>query len=115
MSSTPSAWTRARSAWRTSATFRGWKPVPPLISVPGRRDLNVEVAETRTGSFNFGAGFSSIDNLLGFVELTQGNFDIKDWPRYQGGGQKFRMRAQYGTRRKDFVIALTEPYFMDKK
>jgi outer membrane protein insertion porin family len=91
------------------------RPAEPLISVPGRRDLNVEVAETRTGSFNFGAGFSSIDNLLGFVELTQGNFDIKDWPRFQGGGQKFRLRAQYGTRRKDFVIALTEPYFMDRK
>ena len=91
------------------------RPAEPLISVPGRRDLNVEVAETRTGSFNFGAGFSSIDNLLGFVELTQGNFDITEWPRFQGGGQKFRMRAQYGTRRKDFVIALTEPYFMDQK
>ena len=78
------------------------RPAEPLVSVPGRRDLNVEVVETRTGSFNFGAGFSSIDNLLGFVELTQGNFDITEWPRFQGGGQKFRMRAQYGTRRKDF-------------
>jgi outer membrane protein insertion porin family len=91
------------------------RPAEPLISVPGRRDLDVEVTETRTGSFNFGAGFSSIDNLLGFVELTQGNFDIKGWPRFQGAGQKFRFRAQYGTRRKDFVIALTEPYFMDRK
>jgi outer membrane protein insertion porin family len=91
------------------------RPAEPLISLPGRRDLNVDVAETRTGSFNFGAGFSSIDNLLGFVELTQGNFDVTDWPRFQGGGQKFRMRAQYGTSRKDFVIALTEPYFMDQR
>ena len=91
------------------------RPAEPLISVPGRRDLNVDVVETRTGSFNFGAGFSSVDNLLGFVELTQGNFDLAGWPRFQGGGQKFRIRAQYGTRRKDFVIALTEPYFLDKK
>ena len=91
------------------------RPAEPLLSVPGRRDVDVEVTETRTGSFNFGAGFSSIDNLLGFVELTQGNFDITDWPRFQGGGQKFRLRAQYGTRRKDFVIALTEPYFMDRR
>lgn len=91
------------------------RPAEPLISVPGRRDLNVDVTETRTGSFNFGAGFSSIDNLLGFVELTQGNFDAAGWPRFQGGGQKFRARAQYGTRRKDFVLALTEPYFLDQK
>jgi outer membrane protein insertion porin family len=91
------------------------RPAEPLISVPGRRDLNVDVAETQTGSFNFGAGFSSIDNLLGFVELTQSNFDIFNWPRLTGGGQKFRTRIQYGTTRKDFIISLTEPYFLDKK
>jgi outer membrane protein insertion porin family len=91
------------------------RPAEPLISVPGRRDLNVDVTEQRTGSFNFGAGFSSIDNLLGFVELTQGNFDIAGWPRLTGAGQKFRTRIQYGTQRKDFVISLTEPYFLDQK
>ena len=91
------------------------RPAEPLISVPGRRDLNVDVTETQTGSFNFGAGFSSVDNLLGFVELTQGNFDIMNWPHFTGGGQKFRTRIQYGTTRKDFIISLTEPYFLDKK
>lgn len=91
------------------------RPAEPLISLPGRRDVNIDVTETRTGSFNFGAGFSSIDNLLGFIELTQGNFDVAGWPRFQGAGQKFRLRAQYGTRRKDFVLALTEPWFLDQK
>ncbi|MEQ1850045.1 MAG: outer membrane protein assembly factor BamA [Chthoniobacteraceae bacterium] len=91
------------------------RPAEPLISVPGRRDLNVDVTEQRTGSFNFGAGFSSIDNLLGFVELTQGNFDVAGWPRLTGAGQKFRTRIQYGTQRKDFVIGLTEPYFLDQR
>ena len=91
------------------------RPAEPLISVPGRRDLNVDVVEKQTGSFNFGAGFSSVDNLLGFVELTQGNFDIMNWPKLTGGGQKFRVRAQYGTTRKDFIISLTEPYFLDRK
>ena len=83
--------------------------------VPGRKDVNVLVEEKRTGSFNFGAGFSSIDSLIGFAEITQGNFDITRWPYFTGGGQKFRMRLQYGTRRKDFIIALTEPYFLDYK
>jgi len=83
--------------------------------VPGRKDLNILVEEKRTGSFNFGAGFSSIDNLIGFAEISQGNFDITRWPYFTGGGQKFRVRVQYGTRRKDFVIALTEPYFLDYK
>jgi outer membrane protein insertion porin family len=88
---------------------------PADTLVPGRKDLNVLVEEKRTGSFNFGAGFSSIDNLLGFAEITQGNFDITRWPYFTGGGQKFRLRVQYGTSRKDFVLSLTEPYFMDKE
>ncbi len=88
---------------------------PADTLVPGRKDLNVLVEEKRTGSFNFGVGFSSIDNLLGFAEITQGNFDITRWPYFTGGGQKFRMRLQYGTQRKDFVLSLTEPYFLDRE
>ncbi len=88
---------------------------PADTLVPGRKDLNVLVEEKRTGSFNFGAGFSSIDNLLGFAEITQGNFDITRWPYFTGGGQKFRLRVQYGTRRKDFILSLTEPYFLDRE
>lgn len=88
---------------------------PADTLVPGRKDLNVIVEEQRTGSFNFGAGFSSIDKLLGFAEITQGNFDVTRWPYFTGGGQKFRIRAQYGTERKDFIISLTEPYFLDRE
>jgi outer membrane protein insertion porin family len=88
---------------------------PSDTLVPGRKDLNVLVEEKRTGSFNFGAGFSSIESLLGFAEITQGNFDATRWPYLTGGGQKFRIRVQYGTERKDFIMALTEPYFLDRE
>ena len=87
---------------------------PEDTLVPGRKDLNVVVEEKRTGSFNFGAGFSSIDSLLGFAEITQGNFDVTRWPYFTGGGQKFRIRVQYGTEREDFIMSLTEPYFLDR-
>ena len=83
--------------------------------VPGRKDLNINVDEKRTGSLNFGFGFSSIDSLLGFAEITQGNFDIAGYPNFTGAGQKFRLKLQYGSRRKDFILGLTEPYFMDKQ
>ena len=79
------------------------------------KDLNVVVKEKRTGSLNFGAGFSSLDSLLGFAEVTQGNFDAKNYPAFRGGGQKFRTRIQYGARRKDASVSLTEPYFLDRK
>jgi outer membrane protein insertion porin family len=87
---------------------------PQDTDVPGRKDLTIEVEEKRTGALNFGAGFSTIDSLVGFVELTQGNFDIMNWPAFTGGGQKFRAKVQYGTQRKDFLLALTEPYFLDR-
>ena len=70
---------------------------PEDTGVPGRKDLIIQVEEKRTGSLNFGAGFSTIDNLVGFVEMTQGNFDLLNWPNFTGAGQKFRVRLQYGT------------------
>jgi outer membrane protein insertion porin family len=88
---------------------------PEDTDVAGRKDLTILVQEKRTGSLSFGAGFSTIDSLVGFVELTQGNFDLMNWPAFTGAGQKFRLRIQYGTQRKDFVLNLTEPYFLDRK
>src|SRR5438067_896341 len=88
---------------------------PEDTDIAGRRDLTIVVQEKRTGSFSFGGGFSTIDKLVGFAELTQGNFDITNWPGLTGAGQKFRLRVQYGTERKDFILALTEPYFLDRR
>jgi outer membrane protein insertion porin family len=88
---------------------------PEDTGVAGRKDLTIHVEEKRTGSLNFGAGFSTIDQLVGFIEMTQGNFDLLNWPNFTGAGQKFRARLQYGNRRKDIVLSLTEPYFLDRR
>src|SRR5213083_1286866 len=88
---------------------------PEDTDIPGRKDLTILVQEKRTGSLTFGGGFSTVDKLVGFAELTQGNFDLFNWPSFTGGGQKFRLRIQYGTERKDFILALTEPYFLDRR
>src|SRR5438132_9982312 len=88
---------------------------PEETDVPGRKDLTILVQEKRTGSFSFGAGFSTIDQLVGFAELTRGSFDWFNWPTFTGGGQKFRLRVQYGTQRKDFLLNVTEPYFLDRR
>ena len=88
---------------------------PSDTDIPGRKDLNVLVEEQRTGSFNFGAGFSSIDSLIGFAEITQSNFDITHWPDFTGGGQRFRVKVQLGNERKDAVLSLTEPWFLDRQ
>jgi outer membrane protein insertion porin family len=92
--------------------FQRVELAPASTIVPGRKDLNIVVEEKRTGSFNFGAGFSTIDSLVGFAELQQTNFDLFNWPSFVGGGQRFRVRGQYGLERKDFVASLTEPWFL---
>jgi outer membrane protein insertion porin family len=88
---------------------------PDDTGVPGRKDLVIQVEEKRTGSLSFGGGFSTVDQLVVFAELTQGNFDLMNWPGFTGAGQKFRARVQVGTQRRDIVIALTEPYFLDRR
>ena len=88
---------------------------PEDTGVAGRKDLTIEVQEKRTGSFSFGGGFSTVDQLVGFAELTQGNFDLMNWPGFTGAGQKFRLRVQYGTARKDIILALTEPWLFDRR
>ena len=84
-------------------------------SGPDYKDLNVTVNEKKTGTVQFGAGFSSIDSIVGMVEISQKNFDATNWPSFTGGGQRFRMNLRAGTRRKDFLLSLTEPYFMGQR
>jgi len=88
---------------------------PEETDIPGRKDLTILVQEKRTGSLSFGGGFSTVDQLVGFAELTQGNFDLFNWPSFTGGGQKFRLRIQYGTQRKDFLLNIVEPYLFDRR
>ena len=73
-----------------------------------------EVEEQPTGQFLAGAGFSSIDKLVGFVEVSQGNFDLTGWP-FVGGGQKIKVRAEGGTRSESYTLSFVEPWFMDRR
>ena len=95
--------------------FNTVQTVPTDTMIPGRKDLNVIVDEKRTGSFNFGVGFSTIDSLVGFAEIQQTNFDLFGWPNFVGGGQRLRIRGQYGIERADAVISFTEPWFLGQK
>lgn len=88
---------------------------PEDTEIPNRKNLQINVEEQRTGKMSFGAGFSSIDSLVAFVEVTQGNFDLFHPPNFTGGGQKFRAQVQVGTERQDYVLSLTEPWFLDRK
>lgn len=81
----------------------------------GYRDVDILVEERRTGSISAGIGFSSIDNIVGFVNLEQSNFDIRNPWSFTGGGQRFAMNLRLGSERADFSISLTEPWFLGQQ
>jgi outer membrane protein insertion porin family len=83
--------------------------------VPNRKDLVIGVEERNTGNVTVGAGFSSVESVVGFVELKQGNFDLFNPPTFTGAGQKFQIRASIGTLLQDYEISFVEPWFLGKK
>ena len=91
------------------------RPEPTDPVIPGRKNLAVNVEERSTGNFTVGAGFSSVDALVGYAEVSQENFDLFHPPYFTGGGQTARVRVQIGTRRQDYEISFTEPWFLDRK
>jgi len=75
-----------------------------------RQDLVVKVKEAKSGNFSFGGGFSSVDRLIGLVELEQRNFDWRNAPKFTGAGQDVRMAIEIGTVRRYFDFSFTEPW-----
>lgn len=82
-------------------------------SEPNKRNLVVEVKESKTGEFSFGGGYSSIDQFIGFVSVEQRNFDIFNFPYFTGDGQDLRLYAEWGTVRESFQLSFTEPWIFD--
>jgi len=88
---------------------------PEETDVPSRRNLVITVAEKNTGNVQVGAGFSSIDSLVGYVEVSQANFDLFNPPHFTGGGQRAKLRLQVGTERQDYQLTLIEPWLFGRK
>ncbi len=83
-------------------------------SSPTKKNLAVTVKEAKTGEFSFGGGYSSIDRLVGFIEIAQNNFDIMNFPNFTGAGQNLKVRAELGRTRKDYLVSFTEPWVFDR-
>ena len=81
---------------------------------PAFRDVVYEVDEKSTGQLMVGAGFSSVDHLIGFMEISQNNFDLFNWGHFTGGGQKARFGLQASHDYTDAEISFTEPWFLDR-
>jgi outer membrane protein insertion porin family len=88
---------------------------PDPTDIPNHRNLIVSVDEKNTGNLTLGAGFSSVDALVGFAEMTQANFDLFNPPTFTGGGQRFRLRLALGTQQQDYTASFVEPWFLGRK
>jgi outer membrane protein insertion porin family len=80
---------------------------------PEKKNLILQVREAKTGSFSFGAGYSTVDQLVGFAEIEQKNFDFANWPNFTGGGQNLAMRLEAGSTRSNTRLSFTEPWLFD--
>ena len=87
----------------------------PSREDPAQRDLIYEVEEKNTGQLMVGVGTSSIDDILGFLEISQNNFDIGNWPTFRGGGQKARLGIELGSDSNSGEISWTDPWFLDRR
>jgi outer membrane protein insertion porin family len=79
-------------------------------SLPGTKNLLVTVKEAKTGEFSFGGGYSSVDSVLGFVQIRQKNFDWQNHRTFTGAGQDFGVRLEIGGVRTNAELSFTEPW-----
>jgi outer membrane protein insertion porin family len=85
----------------------------------GLVDLEIGVVEKlNTAKVNFGAGYSTLDGLVGTFSLAWANFDASHLPyiwRCKGAGQELRLSTEFGRRRTQYSVGFTEPYMFDTK
>jgi outer membrane protein insertion porin family len=74
-------------------------------SAPDKIIVNIEVAEKPTGTFQVGAGFSSIESFIATAQVQQANLF--------GNGQSLALQAQVSALRQLITLRFFEPYFLD--
>ncbi|MBN1385316.1 MAG: outer membrane protein assembly factor BamA [Elusimicrobia bacterium] len=73
---------------------------------PDTADLAIEVEEDKTGMVSLGAGYSSVDKVVGTIQVTELNLF--------GRGQKLNLTYEFGSRRQNYQIGFTEPYLFGR-
>lgn len=72
---------------------------------PALMNVNIEVQEKPTGTFQIGAGFSSIESFIATAQIQQANLF--------GRGQSLALMAQLSGLRQLIDIRFFEPYLLD--
>jgi outer membrane protein insertion porin family len=99
--------TQSRNALQRTGYFEDVQLTTKKTDQPDTVDLLVDVKEGPTGSFTVGAGYSSGDGFLFNAGIAEKNLF--------GRGQGVNGNFSIGSRRQDFIVGYTEPYFNDTK
>jgi outer membrane protein insertion porin family len=75
-------------------------------TAPDRTGLRVKVEEQPTGELSFSAGYSSVDQLIIDLGISERNF--------RGRGQNLRARVSVGSLRQQVDFSFTEPRFLGR-
>jgi len=76
-------------------------------SAPDKLTVYVDVSEKPTGTFQVGAGFSSIENFIATAQVQQANLF--------GNGQSLSLNGQFSGIRTQGTLTFVEPYFLNSK
>ncbi len=76
-------------------------------SAEDKLTVYIDVSEKPTGTFQVGAGFSSIENFIATAQVQQANL--------MGNGQSLALQAQISGIRRTINLSFTEPYFLESK
>jgi len=75
-------------------------------NAPNKADVIFTVAEGKPGILSAGAGFSSVDGLIGTMQVQHINF--------LGRGQRVNAQWEFGKRRNSFDLGWQDPWFLGK-
>lgn len=94
-----------RNSLRKLGQLGYFEPIAPeflTTADPGIIDVLLPVTETKTGTAAFGAGYSSRDGLLGYIEVSDSNMF--------GKGQTGAVKWEFGGRSNTYDLSFSEPY-----
>jgi outer membrane protein insertion porin family len=89
--------------------FKPMEGVPELApnqEADDHLDVTFKVEEQNRNQFTFGGGVSGLEGTFVNASFSTSNF--------LGAGETFQVSAQSGARTKNYQIAITEPYFLDR-
>jgi outer membrane protein insertion porin family len=97
---------RSKNQIRALGYFKDVEITETPGTAPDRTGLQVKVTEQPTGELSFSAGYSSVDQLVVDLGISERNF--------RGRGEDVRARISVGSIRSQIDFSFTEPRFLGR-